>query len=151
MNLNELTQEAGKLSRSEQDELRSRLHQWAVQEDELKKEADQKKLEKFAKAVRKAGILKELKTVKFTKQVRLTVLLDWEFCRPLHQLDGVEDVGANIHLSGRQEEVLDRLFKPQAKALRNRVYRALRRVNALAKEYGVEDLDYDSAVEFLWE
>lgn len=151
MDLNDVVKQAVLLDREQLVTLKSQIHEWLLKEQNEEEAANAKKLSAFSKAVRKAGILKELREVKVTKQVPLTVVLNWEYGSHLRDLDGPEDVLVHVSMKGRSDDVLDKLFKVSASGMKSKVYRAFKKVVALAKQYGVEDLDYDSAVMFLWE
>jgi flagellar biosynthesis regulator FlbT len=148
--LEELIKKSAKLNRTEMGALRSRLSEWIREEIDREEATNTKKLKAFAKAVREAGILKELKTVAVAKQVKLHARIYWEYGGNLHELESKNDVGTSVQLVGRQDDILDALFRVQANQLQGRAFKALKKVVALAKKYGVDDLHYDKAVEFLW-
>jgi hypothetical protein len=152
MTLEEIIKGAAKLSDEDRAALEIKLGAWRREQVDEERQSHAKKLKAFATAVRRAGIHKVLqKTCKVTKQVSLPVELFWEYGSRLFELEGPEDITINPHVCGVMDDLLQKLFKVQVREERKRVYRAFKKVKELARQYGVEDLNYDEAVEFLWE
>lgn len=152
MTLEEVIKASAKLSDEELSTLETKLHSWRMEKANAEREEIDKKLKAFATAVRRAGIHKILRGARRAdKQVKLPVELFWEYDGELFDLEGPEDVRINVHIRGNTDELLDKLFKVQAREERRRIYSAFKRVNDLAKKYGVKDLNYAEAVGFLWE
>jgi hypothetical protein len=155
MSLDELKKAVAKLSTVELRELKSLVGSWLTEANQSQQKAEQARLAKFARAVRKAGLLKQIRTLRRTKPVVLPVQLSWAFNLKVSELRHALDVNVDITIGdgsvSQRDELLQKAFKADVKALQKAVLATFKQVEKMAQEHGVDDLNWEDAVLFLWE
>lgn len=147
-----LLKQLAKLNEEDRETILQKLRTWKFEEQNKQEAEDQKKLTAFAKAVRKSGVAKKLKNVKASHMVKTPATLYWEYGNSVADLESPEDITIEVTPdTGRDDDLWDKAFKKEAEEMRSRVYKVFKTIEAMAKEHGVEDLDWEDAVLFLWE
>lgn len=150
--LENICEQTARLEYNEMAELVRHLRIQMQDEEQRRSDASQKQLKAFVKAVRKAGFLKQLKSLKRSRSVHLPVCIEWEFCAPVHSLESPKDIDVSVNISdAKLDSLLAKAFRGEVKALQNIVFSTLKKVEKMAVEHGVDELDWENAVLFLWE
>lgn len=151
-NLEGIKKQVAKLPYSELDELGRTVRNFMREEEAQARKEEEKKLNAFVNAVRKAGLQKELKVLKMSKTVKLPVLIFWD--HDTAEAENPSEIGVSVVVGDgsacSRDETLAKVFKPELVKYQKKVFGVFKKLKRIVEKHGVEEMNWEDAISFIW-